>query len=108
MLLVYRIIGAVVGGAIGFAAYKFIGCSTGACPITSNPYVSVIIGALLVATVPAGCRLRRRTKASLRERRGSRGRRLITGYASPPDSCTGARVLPAVTFRYWNKTRRQR
>jgi hypothetical protein len=54
MLLVYRIIGAVVGGAIGFAAYKFIGCSTGACPITSNPYVSVIIGALLGATIPGG------------------------------------------------------
>jgi hypothetical protein len=54
MLLVYRIIGAVVGGAIGFAAYKFIGCSPGACPITSTPYVSVFIGALLGATIPGG------------------------------------------------------
>ena len=53
-MLLFRIIGAVVGGAVGFAAYKFIGCPTGACPITSNPYVSVIIGALLGATIPGG------------------------------------------------------
>jgi len=52
--MLYQIIGAVVGGAIGYAAYRFIGCSSGACPITSNPYVSIIIGALLGAMLPAG------------------------------------------------------
>lgn len=50
--MLIRIIFAVVGGAIGYAAYRFIGCSTGACPITSNPYVSVIIGAVIGATLP--------------------------------------------------------
>lgn len=38
------IIGAVVGWALGFAAYKFIGCASGACPLTSNPWVSTLLG----------------------------------------------------------------
>ncbi len=41
------VIGAAVGGSLGFAFYKFIGCSTGACPITSNPWVSTFYGAFL-------------------------------------------------------------
>ncbi len=53
-MLLYQIIGAVAGGAIGFAAYKFIGCSSGACPITSNPYVSILVGAALGAMIPGG------------------------------------------------------
>jgi hypothetical protein len=40
-------IGLVVGAALGFGYYKLVGCSTGACPITSNPYSSMIYGALL-------------------------------------------------------------
>ena len=38
------IIGMVVGGTLGFAAYWFIGCTTGACPLTSNPWVSTFLG----------------------------------------------------------------
>jgi hypothetical protein len=54
--MLYQIIGAVVGGAVGFAAYRFIGCSTGACPLTSNPYVSVIVGAAIGALLPGSFR----------------------------------------------------
>ncbi|MBC8491231.1 MAG: YtxH domain-containing protein [Candidatus Marinimicrobia bacterium] len=42
-----RIIATVISGALGFACYKFIGCRTGACPLTSNPYISIIWGALI-------------------------------------------------------------
>lgn len=41
------ILGIVIGGALGFAYYKFIGCRTGACPLTGNPYISTFWGALI-------------------------------------------------------------
>lgn len=41
------IIGAVMGGTAGFLYYRFIGCRSGACIITGNPYISTIYGAVL-------------------------------------------------------------
>ena len=41
------LIGAVIGAALGFAYYKFIGCSTGTCPITSKPFNSSLYGAVM-------------------------------------------------------------
>jgi hypothetical protein len=38
-------LGLVLGGLAGFAYYSQVGCATGACPITSNPYISVAWGA---------------------------------------------------------------
>ena len=43
-MIIRVIIGICVGGALGFSYYKFVGCSTGACPLTSNPYISTIYG----------------------------------------------------------------
>lgn len=45
------LIGAVIGGALGLGYYKFVGCSSGTCPLTSNPYVSTIYGLILGALV---------------------------------------------------------
>ncbi len=40
----YRIIlGALVGAGIGFLYWEFIGCNSGTCPLTSNPYKTVAI-----------------------------------------------------------------
>lgn len=36
-----------VGALLGYAYYYFIGCNTGSCPITSNPYTTTGYGALL-------------------------------------------------------------
>ncbi len=36
-----------VGGVLGFAYHKLVGCSSGACPITANPYISTLYGALI-------------------------------------------------------------
>lgn len=41
------IIGVAIGGLVGFLYYKFIGCSSGTCPITSKPLNSVIYGAVM-------------------------------------------------------------
>ena len=41
----------LAGGSLGFAYYYFIGCVTGSCPITSNPYISTGYGALIAALV---------------------------------------------------------
>jgi hypothetical protein len=35
------------GGVAGFAWYYFVGCATGSCPISSNPYISSGYGALM-------------------------------------------------------------
>ena len=45
------IIGLVVGGGLGFAYYKFVGCSSGTCPLTSNPFISILYGGVVGALV---------------------------------------------------------
>jgi putative effector of murein hydrolase len=47
--MIKLIVGVVIGAAAGFAYYKFIGCSSGACPLTSNPVISTIYGAVMGA-----------------------------------------------------------
>lgn len=47
MNIIKIIIGITVGGLLGYGLYRFIGCSTGSCPITSNPWISTIYGAVL-------------------------------------------------------------
>ena len=48
MIMILKItIGAVLGAGLGFAYYKFVGCSSGTCPLTSNPWISSIYGAVL-------------------------------------------------------------
>jgi len=37
----------VVGALAGFVFQRTVGCRSGACLITSNPYVSTIYGAVL-------------------------------------------------------------
>ena len=50
-----RILTVITGGLLGFAYYYFIGCNTGSCPITSNPYISTIYGAVigLILAIPS-------------------------------------------------------
>lgn len=40
-------LGILIGGLAGFLFYYFVGCRTGSCAITSNPYNSVIAGSIL-------------------------------------------------------------
>ncbi len=38
---------AVAGLIAGFLYYRLVGCASGACPITSNPYISTGYGGVL-------------------------------------------------------------
>ncbi|NJK95602.1 MAG: hypothetical protein HC905_12475 [Bacteroidales bacterium] len=40
-------IATTAGALAGFLYYYYIGCTSGTCPITSNPYISTFWGALL-------------------------------------------------------------
>jgi hypothetical protein len=42
-----RAVPVLIGGAGGFLYYKFVGCKTGACPLTGNPWISTLYGALI-------------------------------------------------------------
>lgn len=44
--LLKRVFPVLAGAGLGYAYYYFIGCNSGACPITSNPYISTIYGAV--------------------------------------------------------------
>jgi len=44
-------IGIFAGGALGYAYYYYVGCASGACPITSNPIASVVWGMLFGALI---------------------------------------------------------
>ena len=43
---VMRAVSVALGGG-GFLCYKFVGCKTGACPLTGNPWISTLYGALI-------------------------------------------------------------
>ncbi len=44
----------VLGAALGYGWYALVGCATGGCPITSNPWISTGYGALVGALVFSG------------------------------------------------------
>ncbi len=49
-----KILPAVAGAAVGYAYYFWIGCVSGSCPITSNPWISTGYGALLGFLISPG------------------------------------------------------
>ena len=45
----------VLGAGIGFAYWRFIGCTGGSCPLTANWHTSTLIGGLIgMLATPAG------------------------------------------------------
>lgn len=52
--VVRAIIGGIVGAAIGYALYRFVGCRTGVCPLTSNPWVAMTIWGVMGVLLAIG------------------------------------------------------
>lgn len=50
------VIGTVVGAVLGLGYYKLVGCPTGACPLTRNPWITTVYGALLGALLTTSSR----------------------------------------------------
>jgi len=45
--LLKKVLPVFSGALLGYGYYYFIGCYSGTCPITSNPYISTFYGALI-------------------------------------------------------------
>jgi len=43
----WRIVGITAGLIGGFLYYWFVGCNSGTCPITSNPWISTLYGGVI-------------------------------------------------------------
>jgi len=52
--LLKTLLGAVVGAAIGYAMYRFVGCKTGTCPITANPWTAMAVWGIFGAVFASG------------------------------------------------------
>lgn len=40
-------LGLVIGGVLGYAYHRLVGCSTGACPLTATPFRAITYGAVM-------------------------------------------------------------
>ena len=47
-------VGLLVGAGVGFAMYKIVGCRTGTCPLTANPWLAMGIWGLMGALLASG------------------------------------------------------
>jgi hypothetical protein len=43
-----------VGAVLGYAYHRLVGCRSGACPITANPYISTAYGATVGMLLAGG------------------------------------------------------
>jgi hypothetical protein len=48
------VVGALVGAAIGYAVFRFIGCRSGACILIGNPVVPTVMFGVMGALMAAG------------------------------------------------------
>jgi len=47
ILLLKRGLPVIAGALLGYAYYYYIGCYSGTCAISSNPYISTVYGGLI-------------------------------------------------------------
>jgi hypothetical protein len=57
-----RILFSLLGALGGYAYYYYVGCASGTCPISSNPYASTLYGAGmgLILTIGKGKKMQQK------------------------------------------------
>jgi outer membrane lipoprotein SlyB len=55
------LIGILIGAVGGFIYWKFVGCSSGTCPITSSPVNSTIYGAIVGGLLGSSFKKKKKT-----------------------------------------------
>ena len=69
----------LAGAGIGFAYWRFIGCTSGTCPLTANWHTSTLFGGLIgMLAVPT------------KKRVNQVGEKLPTGSQDEPEAAEGA------------------
>lgn len=48
------VFGVILGGIMGYGYYRLVGCSTGTCPITSDPKISTLYGIVMGVLLALG------------------------------------------------------
>lgn len=52
--IVKIVIGMLAGAGFGYLMYRVVGCSTGACPLTANPWRAMLIWGAIGALMFSG------------------------------------------------------
>lgn len=66
-----NLIGLLVGVIGGYLYYHFVGCSSGGCAITSNPYMSILWGGLMGYLLADIFKLKDKKSPSLNQEEGA-------------------------------------
>ena len=48
------IVSIIIGAILGYGYHRLVGCASGTCPITANPYISTLYGAVMGALIGSG------------------------------------------------------
>lgn len=51
IVIIITVAGAVIGAIGGWIYWKYVGCASGTCPLTSRPLPSTLYGALIGAVL---------------------------------------------------------
>jgi len=61
------IVGLIIGAVAGYAYFALVGCSSGSCAITSNPWISTLYGALMGVVTAGWPEKKQTTNSSIHE-----------------------------------------
>lgn len=64
---IITVVSIAIGLIAGYAYWRFIGCSSGTCPLTSNWYSSTLIGGVFGYLISDSFKGKKKTESTLKE-----------------------------------------